>query len=87
MYFIAFFFIRMDDKQYEEYAHRTPDSGEFADLKQSLHTIHDIRDIKFRPDDVDLPDPASTTINIFLRSETAELRRPSRNGGFEELTI
>lgn len=36
--------------------HRTSDSEEFADLKDSLNTMHNINDIKLRVEDVDLPD-------------------------------
>eukprot|EP01016_Furgasonia_blochmanni_P010130 TRINITY_DN14265_c0_g1_i3.p1 TRINITY_DN14265_c0_g1~~TRINITY_DN14265_c0_g1_i3.p1 ORF type:complete len:232 (-),score=64.38 TRINITY_DN14265_c0_g1_i3:327-1022(-) len=49
-----------EEKQtdYQEYAYRAPESEEFDNIRDSFQTIHDIKDIKFRPDDVDLPDPS-----------------------------
>jgi hypothetical protein len=74
------------DKDYQEYAYKTPEGEEFDKFKcqskrensfpfnilnvffkqnkASFQTIHDINDIKFRPDEVELPDPSSIIFSL-----------------------
>eukprot|EP01017_Pseudomicrothorax_dubius_P002606 TRINITY_DN10148_c0_g1_i1.p1 TRINITY_DN10148_c0_g1~~TRINITY_DN10148_c0_g1_i1.p1 ORF type:complete len:194 (+),score=32.41 TRINITY_DN10148_c0_g1_i1:113-694(+) len=46
-------------RDYYEYMNKAPDDAEHESMKESLKTMADIAEIKFRPDDVDLPDPSS----------------------------
>jgi hypothetical protein len=50
----------MDQKKYKEYADRAPEDEEFDKVRDSLNTINDIKDIKFKPADVEVPDASST---------------------------
>lgn len=38
----------MEDIDYKEYAFRTPETEEFQNIKSSLYTISNLKDIKFR---------------------------------------
>lgn len=57
---------KMEDIDYKEFEFRTPDSEEYADLKESLNTIANMKDIKFRPDEQELPNP-SDRLNVEQR--------------------
>jgi hypothetical protein len=56
----------MEDIDYKEYEFRTPNTEEYADLKESLNTISNMKDIKFRPDEQELPNP-SDRLNVEKR--------------------
>ena len=51
---------------YKEFVHRTPTGKEFQKFKESFQEMHDIKDIKFASEHVDLPDPSSKNILILL---------------------
>lgn len=44
------------DRDYYEAMHKAGTDEEFSAFRESLKTMHDIKDIKFRPDDGDVPD-------------------------------
>jgi hypothetical protein len=44
---------------YKENFHKTPDSEEYSKLKKSFKEMEMMRNIKFNPDNVDIPDPSS----------------------------
>lgn len=54
----------MNKEDYKEYANRAPEGEEYNKFRDSLNTIHDINDIKFKPSDVELPDPSSIKLNL-----------------------
>ncbi len=57
---------KMEDIDFKEYEFRTPNTEEYADLKESLNTIANLKDIKFRPDEQELPNP-SDRLNVEKR--------------------
>lgn len=50
---------------YKENYHKTPDDQEHETLKKSFKEMEMMRNIKFNPDNVEVPD-ASSKINLFL---------------------
>lgn len=44
---------------YKESFHKTPDSEEYSNLKMSFKEMEMMRNIKFNPDNVEIPDPSS----------------------------
>jgi hypothetical protein len=49
----------MDNEQYGEYAHRASGDAKYDNIKESLNTLYDMNNIKFRGKDIELPDPSS----------------------------
>lgn len=52
-----------DDAQYKEWAYKASQNPEHSGFADSFETIHDIKDIKFRPDETPIPD-ASTRFHL-----------------------
>ena len=44
---------------YKEFYHKTPDNEEFSKFKQSFKEMEMMKNIKFNPDNVAIPDPSS----------------------------
>ena len=49
-----------DSEEYKEFAYKAGLDPETQKFKDSFDAIYEIKDIKFRADDVELPDPSST---------------------------
>lgn len=47
---------------YKENFHKTPDGEEYSNLKQSLKEMEVMKNIKFNPDNVEIPDPSSFSL-------------------------
>lgn len=54
-----------DHDDYKEFAHKAGMDPETAKFKDSFETIYDIKDIKFRPDDIVIPDASSNNYKVF----------------------
>jgi hypothetical protein len=48
-----------DSAEYKEFAYKAGIDPETQKFKDSFEAIYEIKDIKFRADDVELPDPSS----------------------------
>ncbi|KRX03290.1 DnaJ domain [Pseudocohnilembus persalinus] len=67
----------MNQDNFQEFAFRAPDSEAYRDMKESLHTMHDINDIKIRVDDVEVPDASK---RFGLDEKTVKLKNFSDGG-------
>ena len=48
-----------ENMDYRENYHKTPDGEEYSKFKQSFKEMEMMRNIKFNPDNVEVPDPSS----------------------------
>lgn len=59
-----------DDEQelnkdtYKEYAERTPQGKDYDKIRNSFNTLHSINDLKFKPDDVEIPDSSCKKLDF-----------------------
>lgn len=51
---------------YKEYSHRTPAGPEYKKFKDSFDEMHNINNIKFSTEHVELPNPSSINYLIYL---------------------
>lgn len=51
---------------YKETYHKTPDSEEYSKIKMSLKEMETMRNIKFNPENVAVPDPSRTFSSFFF---------------------
>lgn len=54
-----------DYQEYKEFAEKAGMDTSTNKFKESFETMYDIRDIKFRPDDVAVPDPSGRDFFIY----------------------
>jgi len=73
-----------EEADYKEWAYKASQDAEHMKFSDSFETINDIKDIKFRPDNVDVPDASK---RFKLDENKAKLLKFSDNSGFFMIAV
>jgi curved DNA-binding protein CbpA len=72
------------EHEYKEYAYKAKEDADTEHMADSFETIHSLRDIKFRPDDVAVPDP---TKRFNMGALKGEIRSFQKDGHAYQIMI